>query len=128
MKMNRFIFAALLIFCAVAAWADQDFESWKTDFYQQALSHKVSNATLDKYFVNAQYLPRVIELDRAQPEFTSSFGNYMKRAVSDTRILKAKQLLKNHSRIFGRVEELYGVPAHYLLAFWNSSKDLLLFN
>ncbi len=118
MKMNRFIFAALLIFCAVVARADQDFESWKTDFYQQALSHKVSNATLDKYFLNAEYLPRVIELDRAQPEFTSSFGNYMKRAVSDTRISKAKQLLKNHSRILGRVEELYGVPAHYLLAFW----------
>ena len=117
-KMNRLFYILSLFLTAFPSFANADFNQWKSDFYQRALEEKISPRILDQYFIKADYLPKVIELDRSQPEFTMSFAKYMKRIVSNERILKARQMFKKHNRILGRVEELYGIPAHYLLAFW----------
>ena len=89
-KMNRFIFLFFLLSFAFSAWAATDFDAWKESFYKKAQKQHISNEILDNYFSKATYLPRIIELDRKQPEFSVSFGNYMQRAVSDTRIKKGK--------------------------------------
>ena len=117
-KMNRFLLFLCLFAGAFSARANSDFDVWKKSFYDKALNENISQKILDNYFVEAKYLPKVIELDRAQPEFSLSFGNYIKKVVSETRIEKARKMFENHSRILGRIEELYGVPAHYLVAFW----------
>ncbi len=117
-KMNRFFILFCLIFWGFSAWAETSFEQWKADFYKTAKAQNISTATLDKCLSNAKYLPKVIELDRKQPEFTSSFGQYMQRAVSNQRIVKARQMLKKHKTQLQKVESKYGVPAQYLLAFW----------
>ena len=117
-KMNRFLFTFILLATAFSALANQDFDNWKKSFYTQALNENISKNILDTYFTKAKYLPKVIELDRSQPEFSLSFGNYMNKILSENRIAKARQKFENHTRILGRIEELYGVPAHYLVAFW----------
>ena len=117
-KMNRFLLSVILSLCAFPVWANPEFDAWKTSFYSKALDENISQDILDTYFLKAKYLPKVIELDRAQPEFSLSFGKYMNKIVSEKRIEKARKMFKNHSRILGRIEELYGVPAHYLVAFW----------
>ena len=117
-KMNRFLLFLCLFACAFSARANSDFDAWKKTFYDKALNENISQNILDTYFTEAKYLPKVIELDRAQPEFSLSFGRYMNKVISEKRVEKARKMFENHSRILGRIEELYGVPAHYLVAFW----------
>ena len=66
----------------------------------------------------ARYQPRVIELDRSQPEFTTSFSDYFNRRVSDQRVARGRELLAEHSELLARVQRETGVPARYLMAFW----------
>ena len=46
------------------------FNSWLVSFKQEAHSQGVSKKTLNNAFVGIKFIPRVVELDRKQPEFT----------------------------------------------------------
>ena len=61
---------------------------------------------------------KVIELDRSQPEFTSSFADYYTRRVSDTRVATGRQRYQELQPLLRELTEEYGVPGHYLVAFW----------
>lgn len=62
--------------------------------------------------------PRVIELDRAQPEFRQSFSAYLRARVSDARVQRGRALLTENRPLLSRLTREYGVPGHYLVAFW----------
>jgi membrane-bound lytic murein transglycosylase B len=64
------------------------------------------------------HLDRVIELDRRQPEFTTTFADYLNRRVNDARVGKGRELLAEHRKLLDRVTAETGVPAPYLAAFW----------
>lgn len=64
------------------------------------------------------FLDRVIELDRRQPEFTTTFADYLNRRVNDARIEKGRELLDEHADLLAKVTRETGVPAPYLVAFW----------
>lgn len=122
-KMSRLFILFCLFFCAFKAWGANDFDTWKADFYKKAQKQKVSNEVLDKYFTKATFLQKVVDADRTQPEFTYSFGNYMQRVVSDFRIEKGREMLQKHKKLLQKVEAKYGVPAHYLIAFWATESN-----
>lgn len=65
-----------------------------------------------------EHQPRVIELDRSQPEFRQSFSAYLRARVSDTRVRRGRELLAEHRALLSRLTRDYGVPGHYLVAFW----------
>ena len=121
--MNRRLALFCMIFCAFETFGATDFDSWKSDFYKTAQRQKISKEVLDKYFMKAVFLPEVIESDRKQPEFSLSLGNYMQRVVSDGRIEKGRQLMKKHQKLLKEIEIKYGVPAHYLVAFWGAETN-----
>lgn len=50
---------------------------WIAAFREAARAAGVDEATLDAAFANVQYMPRAIELDRAQPEFTRAVWDYL---------------------------------------------------
>lgn len=95
-----------------------NFETCKADLQQQAIAAGVSAETARSVLAGAEYLERVIELDRRQPEFTTPFADYLNRRVNDTRIDKGRQLLIEHADLLQRVTNETGVPAAYLLSFW----------
>ena len=63
-------------------------------------------------------VPRVLELDRSQPEFTTPFGRYFGLRVSPGRIETGRQQFKDRRALLQRVYQESGVPGHYLVAFW----------
>lgn len=63
-------------------------------------------------------VPRVIELDRSQPEFTESFANYMARRVTDQRVTAGRLLLVQHRQFLQDLTKKHGIPPQYLVAFW----------
>ncbi|MCK7542665.1 lytic murein transglycosylase [Marinobacter bryozoorum] len=88
------------------------------DIEQRAVAEGVSPATASKVLADVEFLPRVIELDRRQPEFTTTFADYLGRRVSETRIEKGREMLEQHRDLLDRVSGQTGVPPAYLVAFW----------
>ncbi|MCW8196441.1 lytic murein transglycosylase [Proteobacteria bacterium 005FR1] len=66
----------------------------------------------------AKNLKRVVELDRSQPEFTRTFHDYFTRRVTDYRISRGRDLLREYQPLLQKLVREYGVPAQYLVAFW----------
>jgi membrane-bound lytic murein transglycosylase B len=67
---------------------------------------------------NVQWVERVIELDRKQPEFTTTFSDYYNKRVTPARVEKGREMLKEHAELLRSISDRYGVPAHYLVSFW----------
>lgn len=78
----------------------------------------VSDATVAEVLAAIEYQPRVIELDRRQPEFTQTFADYYGRRVTQNRVDRGRELLTRHRSLLDRVQRETGVPPHYIVAFW----------
>ncbi|MBW0147754.1 lytic murein transglycosylase [Marinobacter sp. CAU 1620] len=100
-----------------AAPAD-GFAECKARLQERATAAGVSTETASTVMARVEHLDRVIELDRRQPEFTTTFADYLNRRVNEDRITKGRELLKEHSDLLERVTAETGVPAPYLVAFW----------
>lgn len=97
----------------------QDFATFLAELRDEALRRGISAATIDQAFaLVTEPLPRVIELDRSQPEFVLTFSRYMNNAISPTRIERGQRLLVEHRALFNEVQRKYNVQPHYLTAFW----------
>ena len=127
-------FRAFLIAVAIAAGASggltaqetentpsppsDPFETWLADLATEAESRGISAATLEAALAGVEPIPRVIELDRQQPEFTQTFWRYLDTRVSEKRIQEGGALLKKHRDLLNKIEARYGVQGRFLVAFW----------
>jgi membrane-bound lytic murein transglycosylase B len=98
--------------------APAGFEECKLQLQEKAIAAGVSAKTVHEVMAKVVHVDRVIELDRRQPEFTTTFADYLNRRVNDDRVNKGRELIKEHSALLQRVTEATGVPAPYLVAFW----------
>jgi membrane-bound lytic murein transglycosylase B len=94
------------------------FSAWLRDLKADARVRGISEITLDRAFRGVAPNPRVVELDRRQPEFTSTFWGYFNRAVSEDRIRDGRAMLARHGALLNRISRQTGVPASVLVAFW----------
>lgn len=97
---------------------EADFAQCLKTFSSNAKSAGISTTTINNSLLKAKLNKNVLELDRKQPEFTTSFADYFNRRVTDQRVNQGRALLQQHRELLARVEQAYGVPAPYLLAFW----------
>ncbi len=88
------------------------------DWQQKALSLGLSKDITESVIPGLEHLPRVLELDRRQPEFTVSFSSYFNTRVSEQRIVRGRALIEEHRLLLNSLTQEYGVPAQYLIAFW----------
>jgi len=108
---------------AVAADEIARFESWKLGFFNDAVAAGVARSTAEAALAGVTPLPRVVELDRKQPEKTVTFADYRKRVVNPQRIKTAKAKLVEHRVLLNKVSSEFGVPARYLVALWAVETD-----
>lgn len=112
-----FIFVGLL-FYGNPAFAGEPFVSCIERLKQQALEASISEQVVETVLARVEYSPRVIELDRKQPEFSKTFYNYYRQRVTADRVELGRKLLRTHSQLLRSLTRQYGIPAHYLVAFW----------
>jgi membrane-bound lytic murein transglycosylase B len=96
----------------------EDFSSWLNELRQEARTKGISETTLHEALDNIKPIPRVIELDKRQPEFTQTFWRYLDIRVTESRIEQGRTLLKTHKELFDTIEMRYGVQPRFLVAFW----------
>ena len=113
-----FLFYFLFISFSAQAFDEQDFSAWIKELKAEAKLENISSKTIKNTFKKAQYLPQVIALDKAQPEFISPFLSYVNKRVTPSSIDFGKTMLHQHAAILNQVEANYGVPSTVLVAFW----------
>jgi membrane-bound lytic murein transglycosylase B len=100
------------------ALASASFENWVRQFRQEALQKGISPAVFDKAFTGVTPNPRVIELDRKQPEKKIGFAEYRQKVISQKRIDTGREKLADHSRVLAEISAKSGVPSSVILALW----------
>lgn len=101
----------------------QPFDLWLEDMRMEALSRGISRATVDEALGEVEPIPRVIELDRSQPEFTLTFREYLARVGSDDRIAKGRERLAKYRSLLNSVSAEFGVPPQVIVALWGIETD-----
>jgi len=95
------------------------FEDWLNELKVEAISQGISEETIEASFALVEEpIPRVLELDRSQPEFVQTFAGYMRNRISDARIRRGQSLLVEYSDLFQSIKNEYGIQPHYLVSFW----------
>ncbi len=99
------------------------FAQWLSSFSAQALEAGIRPATVRDVLGKAQWLPRVVELDRAQPEFTRTPWAYLDSAVSPQRVAQGQAQLAAHGAALQAAAARYGVPASVITAIWGMESN-----
>lgn len=103
---------------AVQHMAPQEFAQCVTRLQQAAQAQGVPARVVTDVAGKLQYVPRVIELDRRQPEFTETFANYLGQRVTERNVDTGRSLLAQHRVLLEKLEQQYGVPGPVLVSFW----------
>jgi membrane-bound lytic murein transglycosylase B len=100
-----------------------EFESWLQGVRTEAAQRGLKPTTIESALTNIPPIPRVIELDRKQPEFTLTLQDYMARAVSPARVERGRELLREHRALLAEVEAKYKVHPRFVVALWGIETD-----
>ena len=101
----------------------QGFADWIARFRDTARAAGIDEATLRVAFDDVRYLPRVVDLDGAQPEFTRTVWAYLDAVVTPRRVDTGRaRLLQLHDEAAVATAR-YGVPAAVLIAVWGIESD-----
>lgn len=101
----------------------QAFAAWVADFRSSAATAGIDPATLQSALSQVQWLPQVIERDRAQPEFSRAVWDYLDAALAGPRIRRGQDLLQQLRGPADAAATRYGVPAEILFAIWGMESD-----
>ena len=101
----------------------KSFAVWVDNFRASARAEGITDATLRAALDGVQELPRVVELDRAQPEFTRTVWDYLDTAVSPQRIVRGQDKLLEVRVPADAAAARYGVPASILVAIWGMESN-----
>lgn len=123
--VRRLFLAALLAMTIphVGNAAEQDFATWLQGLRTEAAGKGIRAETLDRALKNLAPIPRVVELDRKQPEFTLSFEQYLARVVPQARVDQGRARLKENHELLAEISKKYGVQPRFIVAFWGIESD-----
>ncbi len=99
------------------------FATWIAGFSREALAAGIRPATVQQVLAHATLQPRVIELDRAQPEFNRTPWAYLDSAVSAQRIAQGQAKRAEHQAAIDAAATRYGVHSSIITAIWGMESN-----
>jgi len=103
--------------------ANPAFTAWLAQARAEAAKRGVKSATISQALGDIAPIPRVVELDNQQPEFSNTFTRYLTRAVSDKRVADGRAMMQKYAGLLQQLEAQYGIPGRFLVAFWGLESD-----
>ncbi len=100
------------------ALARGNFDAFLAGVAAQARRAGIRQTTLNRAFAGLRPNPKVIELDRRQPEFTLTWQQYRDRIVSPARVARGRALWAQNRALLMRVSARYGVPPGIIMGIW----------
>ena len=115
--------ALSLVGTSVKAQDKNQLLTWLTEFTIEAEAKGIKSKTLVASLNGVQLIPRVIELDRSQPEFKLTFGEYLSRVVPDSRVERARRLYAANRPLLKEIGKKFGVHPRFIVALWGIESD-----
>ncbi|UWQ15934.1 lytic murein transglycosylase [Aliiroseovarius sp. M344] len=112
--------AGLLLATSIApkaALANAGFEAWRAGFRARAAANGLLADTL-RALDEVEFLPRVVQTDKAPAETARSLGDYIAAAASPQRVKGGQVILSRYPTLLGRIEAEYDVPREIIVAIW----------
>src|SRR5207247_3229896 len=106
-----------------AAAAESDFSGFLAGIRRDAALQGIRPATIDIAVRSIQYLPRVIELDRKQPEHKMTFAEYLDKVVTQQRIDDARRHLADNWGLLQQVWQRFRVQPRFVVTLWGVESD-----
>jgi len=116
------IFLNFLLF-SFKAFSQNDFKQFLSDISKEAEKKGIATKLIKDFKNKTVFIPRVIELDRSQPEFKLTLDQYLKRVVTPTRIKKARKKYNENKDILNKISDFYGVQPRFIVALWGIETD-----
>ncbi len=108
---------------ATARGEGESFATWLEGLRAEARERGIGAEILERAFKGVVPIPRVIELDRSQPEFTLTFQEYLDRVVPGSRVHKGREKLAENRALLERVAERFHVQPRFVVALWGIETD-----
>jgi membrane-bound lytic murein transglycosylase B len=93
-----------------------EFDKWVVSFKEQAVRSGISKNVVNDVMSNVNFLPKVIEYDRYQPEFYEDTYTYIKKRTNFKKVKKGVSLYKKEKTIIDKIENKFLVEKELLLA------------
>ncbi len=110
--------AGLATLAATRAEASLPFDRWLAELRSEALRSGISQGTVRTALTGLGPIPRVIELDRRQPERRLTWAEYRDRVVAEPRISNGRRAFADNRLLLDAVEERFGVAGRTVTAIW----------
>ena len=112
-----------LVLLSTQAFSNDTFSDFVTGISNEAEKKGISLKLIRDFKTKVTFIPRVIELDRSQPEFKLTLDQYLARVVTSSRIKKANSKYKKNKKILKVISKHYGVQARFLVSLWGIETD-----
>ncbi len=112
-----------LVLLSAQAFSNGTFSDFVTGISNEAEKKGISLKLIKDFKTKVAFIPRVIELDRSQPEFKLTLDQYLARVVTSSRIKKANSKYKKNKKILKVISKHYGVQARFLVSLWGIETD-----
>ena len=114
---------ALIPAASVAEGMEPSFRTWLAVMKKEALDRGIPQKTVNKALGDFKPIPKIIELDRNQPESKLSFNDYLDRVLAGERVANGRRKLSDKRKLLVQIAAHYGVQPRFLVAFWGIETD-----
>ena len=116
--MIKILITIILIFsnCLSVNANESTFDEWMKNFKIYALQKNISETTFDDAMSNVQFLPKVLEYDRFQPEFYEDTKTYISKRSSNQKVKQGIKLYKLNKDFINSIDNAFSVEKSLLLA------------
>ena len=123
LKLAQFVALISVLLLSAVPGSAEDFQIWLEKLRVEAEGKGISQSVLDEALAGIQPIPRVIELDRRQPEFTLTFTQYRDRVVPQSRIKKGRVKYQENRDLLEEIGGKIGVQPRFIVALWGIETD-----
>lgn len=95
-----------------------DFNACRERLSERAIAEGLPRELVETTLPALEEQEQVLDLDRRQPEFVQTFAAYVDLRVTPERVQRGRELLAEHGDFLDELQQRFGVPARYLVAFW----------
>jgi membrane-bound lytic murein transglycosylase B len=103
---------------AALAAAPGGFADFLAGLRAEARRAGVSDATFEQAFAGVQPSPRVLELDRHQPEFTLTWAQYRARVITEPKIARGRAAFDRSRTLLLTIGERFRVNPSVIVGIW----------
>lgn len=125
--IKKLIVAKCFLFIAMASSVKADpaidFEQWKLTLKPKMMAQINNQVLVEQIIHSLQYLPRVVELDKKQPEGRLTHEEYLTQVIPEWKVEKAREAFKTHRFLLKQAENRTGVKAKFIVALWGKESN-----